>query len=223
MSENMPTLPDSLRSAVAADIRPVKPLAAPWLRVLWAVPIAVALLLTVFLYFGLRSDFEAMSVLLSWVPLVLEVAFGLAILTIALHEAIPGRRLPREVVYGVCLTALALHLAVNIAIWLRDPMGWEDSFAISWMCLRYEFLLGVPFLVVVTWMAARALPMRPSVIGALAGVGSGFIADASWRMHCPVSVPSHFITSHLGGIVVLGLAGWLVGVWLERRRDAQFS
>jgi len=223
MSENVPTLPDSLRDAVARDMAPVRPLPAPWIRVLWAVPIAAALLLTALLYFGLRSDVEAMGALLSWVPLVLEVAFGLAILTIALHEAVPGMRLPREAVYGVCLGALALHLAVNTAIWLRDPMGYEDFFAAWWMCFRYEFLLGVPFLAVVTWMAARALPVRPAVIGALAGAGGGFIADASWRMVCPVSVPSHFLTSHLGGIVVLGFAGYLVGVWLERRRDAQFS
>lgn len=212
------SMPDSLRRVVAADLRPVQPLASPWLRVLWALPIAVALSASTLIYFGMRPDFEGLSDLMTWVPVVLQAALGFAVLMLALHEAVPGMRIARPVVFCVCIAALALHLAANIILWLRDPMGYGEFLASFWNCFRYEFLLGVPFLAVVTYLAAKALPARPQVIGALTGIGAGVISDASWRMVCYVSVPSHFLTAHLGGIVVLGVTGYLLGVWFEGRQ-----
>ncbi len=212
------SISDSLRSAVAADLRPVRPLAPPWVRVLWALPIAVALSAGTLIYFGMRPDFEGLSDLMTWVPVVLQGALGLAVLTLALHEAVPGMRIARPVVFGVCIGALALHLAANIILWLQDPMGYGEFLASFWNCFRYEFLLGVPFLAVITYLSAKALPARPQVIGTLAGIGAGVISDASWRMVCYVSVPSHFLTAHLGGIVVLGVTGYVLGAWFESRR-----
>jgi len=216
MSDRIP-LPDSLRDAVASDLRPVRPLPAPWLRVLWAVPLAVLIAAAAIGYFGTRPDFEGLGDLLTWVPVLMQVALGLAVLTLALHETVPGMKIARPVVFGVCLAALAVHLAANIVLWLRDPMGYGDFLTSLWGCLQYEFILGVPFLALVTYLAAKAFPVRPSVVGALAGVGAGVISDASWRMICYVSVPAHFLTAHLGGIVVLGAIGYLLGAWFERR------
>lgn len=217
MSERA-SMPDSLRRAVAADLEPVRPLSPPWLRVLWAVPLAVAIAASTLVYFGMRPDFEGMNDRLTWVPALMQVALGLAVLMLALHETVPGMRLARPVVFGVCLAALAVHLAANIVLWLRDPMGYGDFLTSFWMCFRYELLLGVPFLALITYLSAKALPVRPSVIGALAGIGAGVISDASWRMICYVSVPSHFLTAHLGGMVALGVIGFLVGLFFETRR-----
>ena len=223
MSERVP-LPDDLRRAVAADMAPVKPLRAPWVRILWAVPLAVVMAVGVLTYFGLRSDLQGASVALSWLPMILQITLGLAVLAIALHETVPGMRVAKPLVYAVCVGALALHLSINIIMWLRDPMGYEDFLVSWWGCIRYEIFLGVPFLAVVTFMAGRALPIRPRYIGLLAGFGGGVIADASWHMVCPVSVPMHFLTAHLGGMLILGAAGYLIGALLELRivplRDA---
>ena len=216
MSDQMPDLPDSLRQAVAADIRPVRPLPPPWKRILWAVPLAVVLAVWTLIYFGTRPGLDELGPMLIWVPLGMQIVLGLALLLMALHEAVPGMRISRNLVFGVGMVALALHLAVNTLIWLRYPMGYDDFFATWWPCFHYEFLLGVPFLVATTYMAARALPVRPRAIGLLTGIGAGVIADASWRVVCPVSVPMHFLTAHLGAIIVLGLGGYLMGWAFER-------
>lgn len=210
-------LTEALRRAVAADIEPVKPLPPPWVRILWAGPLAVVMAVGTLVAFGLRSDLQGVEVVIAWLPMILQISLGLAVLAIALQETVPGMRVAKPVVYGVCISALALHLAVNIIMWLRDPMGYEDFLTSWWSCIRYEILLGVPFLAIVTYMAGRALPIRPRYIGLLAGFGSGVIADASWRMVCPVSVPMHFLTAHLGGMLMLGATGYLFGVFLERR------
>lgn len=213
------SLPESLRRTVAGDLRPVRPLPAPWLRVLWAVPLAIGIAAFTLLYFGTRPDFAGLADLLTWVPVLLQVALGLAVLMLALHETVPGLKLARPVVFGVCLAALAVHLAANIILWLRDPMGYGDFIRSFVLCVRYEFLIGVPFLALITYLAAKALPVRPSIVGLLAGIGAGVISDASWRMVCYVSVPAHFLTAHLGGIVVLGGAGYLLGWIFERMRS----
>lgn len=218
MSNLPPSLPDALRQAVAADMRPVKPLAPPWKRVLWAVPLALIVTVWTLLYFGIR-DLDPVGPLLAWVPLGLQAVLGLALLLMALRESVPGMRISRSVVFATGMAALVLHIAVNILIWLRYPMGYDDFLSTWWQCFHYEFLLGVPFLVVVTYLAARALPVRPRLVGLLSGVGGGVIADASWRMVCPVSVPMHFLTSHLGAIIILGAFGYLVGATFERSRD----
>lgn len=79
MSDHI-ALPDSLRDAVAAKMAPVRPLPAPWIRVLWAVPIAVALAVGTLAYFRLRPDFQGFEDLLVWVPVLLQAALGFAVL-----------------------------------------------------------------------------------------------------------------------------------------------
>jgi hypothetical protein len=219
MSDHV-SMPEGLRQALAADMAPVRPLAAPWLRVLWAVPLAIVMAAATLIYFGMRPDFQGLDDVLIWVPVLMQVALGLAVLLLALHETVPGMRVARSVVFGVCVSALSVHLAANIVLWLRDPMGYGDFLSSFWGCFRYEVLLGVPFLALVTYLAAKALPVRPQVIGALAGIGAGVISDASWRMVCYVSVPAHFLTAHLGGILVLGLSGFLLGAWFESRQSS---
>jgi hypothetical protein len=211
-------LPEPLRRAVATDLRPVKPLPPPWQRVLWALPVAVVLCSGAWMYFGIRPDAADLGLLLAWVPVVMQVVLGLVLLAMALHEAVPGLRLPRGVAVGLVVGALAIHLAANLLIWTRHPLGYASFLRSWWPCFRYELLLGVPFLALITYLAARALPMQPRVICLLAGLGGGLIADASWRMVCPVSVPSHFLTAHLGSILALGATGYGLGLWIEVRR-----
>jgi hypothetical protein len=188
-------MPERLRAAVAADLRPVRALPPPSMRALWAVPVIVAVCAAAWLYFGVRRDAGELGLLLAWGPLALQVTLGLALLAMALHETVPG-------------------------LWL----GYGSFFASLWPCLRYEVMLGAPFLIVIALLALRALPMQPRMIGLLAGVGGGVIADASWRLVCPVSVPAHFLTAHLGGVVALGAAGYLLGCLFERGgRPAAFN
>lgn len=223
MAPHTSGMPEELRRTIAADPESVRPLPAPWKRVLWALPVAVVIVAVPLLVFGLRAGTEELGPLLSWVPMVLQVALGLALLTLALREAVPGLGIPRTLVFTVCLGALGAHLAVNLVVWLRYPVGYQDLLESWWGCFRYEFLLAVPFLVLVTWLAAAALPVRPRAVGLLAGAGAGFLADASWRMICPVSAPLHVIGAHDGAIVFLGALGYLLGWFWEKRQASRYG
>lgn len=195
----------------------MKPLPPPSSRVLWALPIAALLMAGSVVYFGLRADSSFLGWGLTWASSAFQLALGFSLLGMVLREAVPGMRLPHSVIFAVGSFALILLLAVYVVSWMRSPIEHPDSFATRWVCLRGEFLLGVPLLATITCLAARALPARPSTVGLFAGLGSGVIADASWRLVCPLTAPLHFLTAHLGGILALGSTGFFIG-WLCERR-----
>ena len=86
-------------------------------------------------------------------------------------------------------------------------------------CFRQSFTHGLPLLAVGVVLAARGLPSRPAVAGALVGLSAGVMADAAWRMVCVVTEPSHVLTGHLGAVLGLALAGSaLLSAWDWLRR-----
>jgi len=213
-------IPESLRQAVAGDLRPVCPLAAPWRRMLWVVPLTIAAFLLPQIIMGQRPDLDRLGILLAWLPVIVQLLLGIGLMGMALREAVPGLGISRGMIGGLIVTAIGLHVAVNSAIWLSYPTTVENVWSLWWMCFRHELFIGIPFLLVVTWLAARALPVRPRTIGLLSGVGGGVIADATWRMVCPISEPSHVLSSHLAPVFVLGALGFLLGWVWERSRGA---
>ena len=77
-------------------------------------------------------------------------------------------------------------------------------------------LLALPVLAATLFLARRAFPMRPSLVGALCGLGAGLIIDGGWRTYCEVSLPGHVIGSHLLAMGALILLGAVAGAALSR-------
>jgi hypothetical protein len=79
------------------------------------------------------------------------------------------------------------------------------------VCLTRSFALGLVPLTAACLLLYRGLPARPVAAGALAGLAAGLLADASWRLFCEVSDPTHVLTAHAGAVASVALAGALVG------------
>jgi hypothetical protein len=216
MSETTSQIPARLRQSIAEEMKPVCPLAAPWKRILWVVPLAILAFFLPMTVLGPRPDLDQLGLLLAWLPVLVQLMLGVGFMAMALHEAVPGRCVSRGAVAGLIVAALALHVSVNGTIWWLYPVPADNTWSLWWLCFRHELILGIPFLVVVTWLAARALPICARTVGLLSGVGGGVMADATWRMVCPVSEPSHVLSSHLGPVVFLGAIGFLLGWAWER-------
>ncbi len=211
MSEDGGGLPPGLRAAVAADLRPVKPLANPWKRLIVVVPVALAAMSMPLLYFQIRDTTE-LGMLLGWVPVAIQVLLAFALLVLALREGIPGWRPSATWIFSLCLLAYGVQIVVNLAIFLRSPStAGGTSFSMWAACFRVESLIGLPILVLVAWLVSRALPRSPWMAGFLAGTGAGLAGDASWRMFCPYAHPAHILMGHTLGILVLALTGFLLG------------
>ena len=87
----------------------------------------------------------------------------------------------------------------------------------AWECFGVAALSGVPLVAAAGWLAARALPTRPALTGALYGLGAGLVSDAGVRLFCWVSDPGHVLVSHGGAIVTFMAAGAAAATLLDRR------
>ena len=169
-------MPAALREAVSRDLGPVRPLHPPWRRTALVAGVAAAVIATVMLAPGhsLRQDLASLPLWLSWGASLLELAAGIAVIGLALREAVPGGAAPRGAVRTVALAAFALQLIIGVATWLYGPgtppgPGWLTAGA---GCLSHDAAMILPGFAVTLWLVFRALPLRAPAAGLLGGCGA---------------------------------------------------
>ena len=212
--------PRALRDAIAADLAPVTPLAAPWRRTLPVVPIAVALLLASAAVFGLRADAAALGRGLTWGASILQMTIGLALVAAALREAVPGTTLTRRALGTAVATGAIAVLTITWLTWLWSPVHARPYFGgFVWrVCVAGTVVSALPALAISGWLVARAFPLRPRIAGALYGLGAGLLSDAGWRLFCHFPGPAHVLGAHALGIVIVSLLGMGLASVLAARR-----
>jgi hypothetical protein len=218
-----PSVPASLRRAVEADLQPVRPLSTVWARSLVAAAVAavgVGLVLAVF-KLSLRSDMGEIPIWLSWGCTALQLGVGVALIALALREAVPGLGVPARTILVAIGTGVLLQVLVGVATWVHSPgmpyvIGRGLSVGLG--CARHDLALALPALAVTLWLVFRALPLRPSVAGLLGGAGAAVVADALNHVVCPMSDLRHVLVWHTGALIGLMLLGFAVGALWERRR-----
>jgi hypothetical protein len=204
----MSTMPQDLRARLAVDYHPVTPIAAPFARVMWVLPLAALTLFAATSVFDLRGDAERLGLLGTWGVSSLQIAIGLALAGAALREAVPGREWNHTAVALWLALPLLLVLLVTLGSWEASPTllrrGW---WFVSGLCFGGSLASGLPVVALTSVLTARAYPTRPAVAGALLGLGAGLMADAGWRLFCHFSEPAHVLSAHVGAVLVSMLVG----------------
>jgi len=202
-------LPDDLRARIGGNVRPVRPLLAPWKRALLLVPAALLASAATPGVLGLRGDLLNVGSLLGWGGSIVQLCIAVALIAAALREAIPAESLPgtwaRLLLLSGAVIAIGLALAINVVS--PEPFGRTETFQDWFYCWRGAVVGGLPLLIVLIVLLARGLPSRPALAGALAGMGTGGAVDGGWRLSCNYSNPSHVIPSHVGAVLALTLLG----------------
>ena len=218
-------LPDELRRAVAADLSPVKPLASPSRRALAvAAWIPLAALLVLFAL-GLRRDAEILGWWLTWGAMILQSAFGLLLVGMALAAAIPGRSVSKE---GAAMTLFAAALAVGNQAWLTREASAGAIVPDPWIsrgpvCFALTTLLGLSVLTIIAALIFRAMPQRAALACLLGGAGAGLMAEGVYHLHCRITDLRHVMVWHAGAIVALALVALAAGFAWERRESARMA
>lgn len=213
------TIPLSLRTVIEADLAPVAPLAPPWRRSGLLLPGALLILVGIYAGFGLRFDADHIGSPALWGLSGLQVVAGVVLLAAALRESVPGERLRRGHLIAL-FGGLGLWIAtVTWLTWVRSPTfvpEGSESFYRAW-CILWPIGLSLPLIALGLFLARRAFPLRPYLVGALIGAGSGAIVDAGWRTYCEVSAPGHILSSHALAIGAATVVGALAGALCARR------
>ncbi len=216
-----PPLPPALRRALEAESGPVDPLPRVAFRVSWLLAWlcgAVALVVTVV---GLRSDMAALGVGLSWVAAAAECGFGLALVALAVREAVPGSGVALPKGLAAIAAGAAAHAVIVLLTWLKRGMPPGTFPPAGLACMSYESALGVAALAIVLLLVARAYAVRPRWAGLLGGAGAGLLADGVWHLACPFADLQHVLVTHTGSIALLAALGWAAGLLAERVRIAR--
>jgi hypothetical protein len=207
------------RQAIVSGLAPVRPLPKPSRRVWLLVPIGLMLAAAAPFVNGIRGDLLPFAPLLTWGATGLQTMLGLWLLALGFREAVPGRNVSaRSLTIAAALTVMlvsAITLLTNAASATVVPPGDELR---DWIeCVVWPALIGAPFMVIATLMAARAFPTRPAIAGALCGLSAGVLSDAGWRLSCWISDPVHLAESHVLAILSLAAAGSLLATVLDSR------
>ena len=198
--------PKELRDKIARDLKPTRPLRAPYVRVLVLIPLAVAIVLSVPGLRFFRPDMQAIGFIRSWGFSFGQALAGHVIVGAALRESIPGRGLSKSRIVAIFAIGLALPFILLIATAsAADGPAPGHDLEEGIGCFRVSAISAIPALLAAAWLAARAFPMRPALAGALYGLGCGLVADAGLRLFCDYTVPSHVIFGH-GGAIVAAMA-----------------
>lgn len=211
-------VPEDLMRTVRTDLRRVRPLAPPGRRALYLLPLGLLLLAGMPALWGERSNLPALGPFASWGLSVLQAFVGLWIVAAALREAVPGRQLGGLRLAAIAAAAGALFTVLTFLTqrFVPTSVASADAPRLAWECFWMAAVWSVPALVVVAWLASRALPTRPVLAGALCGLGAGIMADAGVRLFCWISTPAHVLLSHGGAILFLTALGALAGAVYSR-------
>jgi len=210
--------PDDLRERIKRDLRPTRPLRPTLVRAMVLIPIAVAIVLSVPGLRFFRSDMAVIGVVRAWGFSFGQALAGLVIVAAALRESIPGRGLSRGSVAAIVAAGLLLPFALLAATASAYDVGPAPGHALDdgIGCFRVSAISAIPALVAAAFLAARALPLRPGLAGALYGLGCGLIADAGLRLYCEYTVPEHVLFGHGGAILGAMALGAIVSKIIPR-------
>lgn len=216
---DLSSLPESLRSEVARDHQPVRPLPAVWRGTVLLSGAASGLFALWVTLFSLRPDLGELPLWLTWGCAIVQLALATMLAALALREGIPGRATPMAAVAIAILSALAVQMAVGVATWLHSTGASSGAATLGHdlRCMRADLQLALPIFLLAMVMVFRALPLRAPVAGALAGAAAALASDAIAHLRCGVSDLRHVLVWHTGAIVLMIALGWFVG-WLWSRR-----
>jgi hypothetical protein len=201
-----------LRSAVARDLRPVRPLWPPSRRALALLPLAIAIVVGVPVMHYFRTDLGTLGFFRAWGLSILESLAGLAIVALGLRESVPGRALRNSALLLAAVIGLALPLViyrVTTETFTVGPRSWSE-WRFGMACFRTSVLAAVPILLASAFLTRRAFPLRPIAAGILWGLGCGLIADAGLRLYCEFTTLPHMVLEHFGAVVASMLAGAVI-------------
>ena len=197
---------EALLADLVADLRPVRPVGAPWKRaMLWLLLVfAAAAVLAWF------SDIPAMMHRLMAVPDMWLAVSGSTLTTIlacfaAFQLSLPDRS-PRWALLP--LPALALWIGasgIGCARTWAIPGVTDASVMEAGHCLGFIVGLSLPLSAVILWMLRRGYSLFPSLMGAMAGLGAGGAAATLLNFFHPYDAAFSDVAMHtLAVLVVVG-------------------
>jgi hypothetical protein len=208
-----PAVLDRIAKSIEPGLRPVRPIAPPWLLTSGLALITVAIAMAGAAKLGLYG-FQNLPVLHRAVIYpVLALLIWMAAAS-SVSEMIPGSR--RLLSPGFLLGAGSLLLLAVFALLFRDyqtinflPQGIA--------CLTAGLLHAAPTAFAIWFVLRRGFAVNPVSAGTVAGTLAGLAGITMLELHCPNFEAFHVMLWHTAVVVISGGAGALLAALFNRR------
>ena len=200
-----------IKSAILADLKPVRPMAP-------AVAFFAALM---FIFFAAAAAGVVELGHAGWLALdaLQRVAIfsalvaGAALLTVSLsRQMVPGRRL--MVPPAVLVTAVFL-VVISLVAMLFHPHPESTFMATGLVCLRIGLECAFPAGLLFWLVLRRGAILNPLLTAATAGALAGLSGLTLLEIFCPNPNVWHILVWHLGAVLVSALGGGAIGWAVE--------
>ncbi|CAH0301384.1 NrsF family protein [Roseomonas sp. CECT 9278] len=209
---------DDLIGRLAADLRPVKPLAPPLLRAAAWIGLALLVVAACTVAFGPRHDLmDRLSRPHEIGQLGFAIATGVLAAIAAFELSLPDRSarwvlLPLPAAVG-WVGSLGMGCLADVA--REGPQALV--LGTSWACLRFIVLMGVPLSLALVWMLRHAGPIRPMPVAALGGLAGAAISAAGPSVFHHLDAAAMVLAWHGGSTLLVVLAFLGIGrIWGDR-------
>lgn len=218
---NERTLPPALAAKIAADLQPVRPVRSAETRSIAIIAIAAIAAAILLSAIGMRKDLHSFASPWFIAMIVARIAGGALLVLLALKNAIPGT----EGVGAVMKIATVFGVAVLFALpsLFAPPVVTPEGIGPGF-CLPLIIAVALPSFGGLLWLLMRAYPLHPLRTAALAGLGSGILAEAAQFTACSNSGAVHGTLMHGGGTLAMAILGAISGAVIaaKRRRELTF-
>jgi hypothetical protein len=139
-----------------------------------------------------------------------RLADGCGLAAAALTWLVLGPGAPR---YPKLLSAVAFAAPMALLLWMQRFPGLAAGQPgnDAWRCLAAGLVIGATPLASFLGLRRAVEPLHPRPLGAAAGAASGAWANVLLLLWCPVTGPPHVLIGHVAPLVLLTLAGRLLG------------
>jgi hypothetical protein len=207
-------LPSDLKAKVLASVQATPaPPRPPWWKVaFWIVPMSAAIMFSLFTAVGGmqhgegRPTWMLVGTFIGWLTVAVLATWG----AFGRGRSAVGRA---RTVLGVIALATPAVLFASTLVWnaiYPEAAGWWEG-RLGLKCLGLSLAMAVWPLVGMMLVRRASNPVHPGITGAALGAASGAWAGVVVDLWCPVSHPAHIAIGHILPIVILALAGLVIG------------
>ena len=207
---------DDLIARLAADLKPVRPMAMQRLLIGALLLSGVLAIVAMLMLLGMRPDMETAAVtMIYWTKFSYTLALALLGLAATLVLARPDGRTRWPWLAAVALLALLLVLAIIQLARADDmmPMIMGSSIIRS---LTYIPILSLPVLLASMLALRRMAPTRPALAGFAAGIMAGSTGAWIYAFACTETGMMFLALWYTLAIMLVGAVGAVLGKFLLR-------
>lgn len=212
---------DDLIASLAAEARPVERLAAPQKRLLGWLAVSVPWIAMVVLVMSPRPDLADKFGDLRWV-LEQGAALGTALTAAvaAFCAGVPGRPRWEHFIpvpfFGLWIGLLGFGC---LQTWLEAGLA-GLTLQFDWICFPGIVLVGFVPAIAMAVMLRRGAPLAPVLSTALGALAAAGLANVGLRLFHPQDASLMVLVWQVGTVVILTIAGGILGPKIVRWRHA---